>query len=1091
MPDSNNSGTRRSDLFGQQEEHESNSSTSSSNTRDTNSSKSDTQLLQSIDKGIQQLVKQQNNSGKDSNKISNSHNDRSNTDNKSKSKNSEWRNTGRAGDDFANSIEDAMWESVLGSDFKQRMQSSMSNFADSIGVEVSDIPGFLGKNIGKNLADVAKSTPIGNEIFSGLSSLQGMLGNAAGNAVTNMFSGVAAAAGPGAAGAVGALSSLAAEAAATGGTMLAVQAAIVLAKAAVNKLAEAFGPAAAGAKELYESAKAAANRTQAMQNQMLEQQKERLKKDQEAIVDAEFKIIEDAANRVTEVWDAVLATVNQTQGYTKENLQDLMSNYAARLKQEGLDSVVSAADISSNLQKVLESGLSGQVAEEFSYIATKLSKAVPTEDWFSYGESYATMTALAIKNGMSQQEALQYANNQLESFASNVLYASRQLSGGFSTSLNGASSLFKSALEIANTSKIGQADSISSVLTAVSAVTAAISSNDIASQLVDSIVNAAIGGNSSSIVALRSLAGINASNTEFLQAFAKNPQEIFGNIFESLSKLQNMSNSNFMEVAEGLSDVFGISKEALSQVDFGYLATTIRTMKTNTHTLDENVKLLQSGESTSNADMQRIQEINKYMLDEGLSYVLDNEVARSIQENMWAEQRANEIKENTFAVDLQGAGLSFLQGIKQTIDNIINFLNPFSWLSKAANVVLTGAEASAQQADLKQLLELGKVGNGNAKEFYNLTTTGQDLNLTKKYVERLGGFSTTSFTQGLIDAAHMFDGTLTGGLSLVDTAGNGLRSIYQSAATSLLNHNNKVSSKYGWGSVSKSLASTALSSNSDHALNYSPNPYVSNTSATQASADASVTKFQKMIDDISKYVEDNKTYDEWAADSRKYGIADISKAIESTGTSENDLRAAFTAQQAQKASEYEHEREVNEDAFWANGSEYWTNFMPVYADTVYEYDEAFLANHSAMMNNQAVQINDEVTMISNQETLISTLNTNTNILSRLFDKYKEFYSAWIDYYINHTAYSRDTMSASQAASIQNAEKSEYGDAVLGLAEALTSNQVNLLDPTVQQNVLLSKILLLLESIQQNTNGISTNAKGGSLSTTLSALGLGI
>ena len=68
-------------------------------------------------------------------------------------------------------------------------------------------------------------------------------------------------------------------------------------------------------------------------------------------------------------------------------------------------------------------------------------------------------------------------------------------------------------------------------------------------------------------------------------------------------------------------------------------------MKTNTHTLDENVKLLQSGESTSNADMQRIQEINKYMLDEGLSYVLDNEVARSIQENMWAEQRAQKIME--------------------------------------------------------------------------------------------------------------------------------------------------------------------------------------------------------------------------------------------------------------------------------------------------------------------------------------------------------------------------------------------------------------------------------------------------------------
>ena len=86
------------------------------------------------------------------------------------------------------------------------------------------------------------------------------------------------------------------------------------------------------------------------------------------------------------------------------------------------------------------------------------------------------------------------------------------------------------------------------------------------------MTKAATGGNASDIVALRSLAGINASNTEFLRAFAQDPQKIFSELFTNLSKLQNMSQDAYMEVAEGLSSIFGLSMDSFARVDFAYLA---------------------------------------------------------------------------------------------------------------------------------------------------------------------------------------------------------------------------------------------------------------------------------------------------------------------------------------------------------------------------------------------------------------------------------------------------------------------------------------------------------------------------------------
>ena len=89
-----------------------------------------------------------------------------------------------------------------------------------------------------------------------------------------------------------------------------------------------------------------------------------------------------------------------------------------------------------------------------------------------------------------------------------------------------------------------------------------------------------------------------------------------------------------MEVAESLSSIFGISMDAFARVDFNYLADAIASMNVNDAALLENMDLLASGETTTSAEEMRMRQINQYMIDEGLSYVLDNEVARSIQEHM-------------------------------------------------------------------------------------------------------------------------------------------------------------------------------------------------------------------------------------------------------------------------------------------------------------------------------------------------------------------------------------------------------------------------------------------------------------------------
>lgn len=1057
------------------------------------------------------------------------------------------KNSSSTSGKFFDEMEDAFWkqmkDGLVGSDFDDRIKAIMDQFADDIGVSVQDIPKSLGQELGKMATDALKNNNFikgqmdkvqsqmsqAAEAFksaysektgsdwskfdesmkrsqearasrtqsgttfesssktSGFSEelknqakdaaadkmkdkaadtvgdmmknagskaddIAGMAGKASSTAAnaagaSKVLSGL----GQGVKAALGPLSKLGPQVAIAGAALFAIDAA---SEAVVKVLKWTFAPALENAAEFGKSLGAAFDKANDESERNLELANKRFEEDVESIIREPFEILKESAQEVYEAWDKNVRLINGTQGYTKSDLQDLLASFSQRLRDEGLSSVVSSVDVTESLAKVLESGLSGKAAEEFAYQATVLGAAIPNQDFYNYASSYASIVANATQAGMDQASALEYANEQLQAFASNVLYSSRVLSNGVTTGLQDAQKLFEQATQIAQAAGTNNSAQISGVLTAISSYVGGVAP-DLASSLTDAVYKAATGGNSSELVALRSLAGINASNTEFLQQLAKNPQAVFSELFKNLGDMQKMSEDNYMEVAEGLSSIFGVSMDAFARIDFNKLADAISNMNTSTASLEENLKLLASGETTTNQEQLRMQQINKYLIDEGLSYVMDNEVARAIQQHMWDEQIARELMDAEYAVNLKGDALKFLEGIRHTIDNIMTILNPFKLIGKLVDVVSTADDAKELTADIKGVLEAGKVGEGNQAELANLITRNRDLNLTPDIITLLGGTSKYNSPDAFLDVVGALTSISSGLGSLADP--DVFYGIKQSAFDAIKTGMNQSkvespSSVYSWGaSVGKSIA-TYLSSSvpSGQAVGASMGNVAQNS--TDAAKARNKANIDRMLDEdyMQRYIEDG-TYQEWKATAKNFGIADFEKALKDAGYTEEAVKARFQSGEANEAARKQAERYQREELFWDN-------------------TEAYLVE----LNEHAVEMID--------------LQTYANeMLDTIYAKETEFYDAWVDYFVKHTAYSA-AYDHTDVSRVQREEVGKSSDAVYALAEALTKNSVDLLDPTIQTNALLSQILLVVNAIMQQNNKAGS---GTSLPDALEALATGL
>ena len=836
-------------------------------------------------------------------------------------------------------------------------------------------------------------------------------------------------------------------------------------KIVVERLKKALVPAIEGTKQMFKALQEAANRYTTSRDKSLEESKKRLQADVETLIKTPFELLNKGAQAWYDAWDSNLRTINATQGYTKADTQNLFSSFAERLRAEGLTGVISATDLTNNLSKVLESGLSGTVAEEFAYLATKLNAAIPTEDFFGYAGTYASIAAEAIRNGKSQADAIEYANVQLTQFASNILYASREVAGGFTTGLKDAESLFEKSVRISQTGRTYDISEISGVLSSVAAITGSIAP-DLASGIVDAIYNVAVGGNNSDLVALRSLAGINASNTEFLRELTSNPKGVMADLFRSLSDMQSMSPDAYMEVAEGLSKIFGVQMDALARVDFSYLADAVETMAVNSRSLDENMALLAAGETTTGAEQLKMQQINKMILDEGLSYVLDNEAARAIQQHMWDEQLALQIQEATYAVDLQGSALSFLEGIARTVDNILNALNPFSWIKKIANLFSSAEDAGNLHADIQQVLELGKVGSGNRMQLANLLTRGTDLGLTQPLTDLMGGAANytgyhpiTDFLNTIYSPFQSLKGTESGGIKY----GSDALAPYEM-------ERQRAYSSYQWGTVGKSTA-MRISQTAADAANYAVTAYAKTAQSTSELAQERLTTdIKNMVNSMNDYINAEETrnmsYDEWLSEStKKYNIQDFNEALKQVGLTEEAVKGQYDALQTQMASKAKYDRERTEEKFWSDAVER-LDYGNATRDVMQDQNDIIIAN------------------IANTNAWMDKLYSKT---SDAYLKLAAFYDQWVDYFVKHTVYS-GSYSHESVSAIQRAEKAGSEDAVYALADALTKNSVDLLDPTMQTNALLAEILKVANAL---LNKSGTASGGLSLPDTIAGLSLGV
>ena len=988
---------------------------------------------------------------------------------------------------FADNLLDEMFGSndfakTFNSGLNKYGQDFLKDLSDNLNASGSKFSGEFGKNLGRKAGDWFKGTDVGKKLIGPIDNFKGELAKSASSVVNgfgeNGFAGAAKAAS-------GSIESLSTAAGAAAVPFIELTAALIAIEIVTGELEYNFKQCSEAASAWGEAAMQSIRREDVSGKKAREAAQKRLEQDVETLIKTPFQILEDAAQKAYEAWDANVRIINQTQGYTKSDLQTLMGNYATRLRSEGLSSVVNAADLTNNLGSVLKSGLSGKVAEEFAYQATLLNNLIPSQDFFNYASTYASVAANLMKNGAAQDVAIQQANESLNSFANSLLYASRELSGGFSTGLQNASDLYTKAVNISIAARTNNSNQIAGTLASVAAVTGAIAP-DLANSLTDAIYNAAVGGNADQLVALRSLSGLNASNTEFLKVFATNPQEVFSRIFTNLANMYNQTPGAFMEAAEGYSSIFGLSTDAFARVDFNYLAKAISSMNTDSEALSENFKLLESGQSTLTKEQLRNQQVNEYMIEEGLSYVLDSEAGRMIQQHMWDEQIAREMQETTYGVDLQGKSIELIETIDQSIKNIINLLNPVAWVKNITAPLRALSEESGLEKDIAGVLEATKVGVGNAQAYRNLLTRGSDLQLVPKLIELLGGTSAYGAARQNNQAWNDFANFMSPASLIADQLQKIDHAMLYTPPGYFPNsygpRSSSISSQYSWGTVGKSAAIAASALLGSNLAGTLGGAVVDNSSSSKAVIESLAKNVGKMLADeyiIDKFVKEGKSYEEFAASASAFGITDFGKALEEVGYNETDIQGYFSQQETKQGAEELANIRADERDFRDAGRQFWReDFWDKHNDPLFEQIE--------IVKNDYLQ-----KIIDNQ------VDWKAYFKDQFVDAWmhtrwdKQFWQQFNDYFFEHKIYNGGTLKLNTLEEVQKKEKAQKGDLSNALAEYLTLNNQNLedlKDPTIQTNMLLSQILVVCNGILNQT----ARTEGAiSLSDSISALANGL
>ena len=324
------------------------------------------------------------------------------------------------------------------------------------------------------------------------------------------------------------------------------------------------------------------------------------------------------------------------------------------------------------------------------------------------------------------------------------------------------------------------------------------------------------------------------------------------------------------------------------------------------------------------------------------------------------------------------------------------------------------------------------------------------MNVAPSIVNMMGGVSLYDAASNGTKLWNTFTNPLGTNTSFMNNLTGSIKAVIQKALTTST-AGFGINSSYSWGSLGKSTY--AAISGGSVSRGSSVGAVVSTAASSASSVSASVKKLQEMLDEdyINKFVEEGKSYDDWAASARSKGISDLNSAIEDAGYTEEAVKGWFQKAQSNYGAKQNAERIKSEDEFWEKGKIFW--------DTTLKYEE----------------------------NITSLVEMNNSWLEKIFKKSDQFYTSWVDYFVNHTAYN-NAYRYSDVEKIKAASKAkESGDLVNALAEALVQNTVDLKDPQVQTNALLSQILIVIQAIMNQNNKVG----GLSLPDSLNALALGL
>lgn len=443
---------------------------------------------------------------------------------------------------------------------------------------------------------------------------------------------------------------------------------------------------------------------------------EKIRQDVKTMGSYQLDIYEKATQQLYSAWDKNLSKITAIQGYTKDALDNLQVDVAKRLESEGYGQAINVAQYSDLLASTLSNNLSGALAEEFAYQSLILQKAIPEFNSSQMAEQFAAIWSKAEYEGDSGKEQMVTAMEQIAG-AIKTIEETTEGNNKFISAVPQYLTQAQTMVERAG----GSVDKVAELTTQMMAAEGPMAA--IAPQLsgfTGELVQILADQNNSTSVALRSIMhdmdeSIGILNTDFMKSFMENTQGTLETAYRALGEFieKNQNPAAEQEFYVAMQDLFGISAEKLSQIDFSYIADKIATTNAslNTAAVLDAQALVMDGETATLEEQLVNNTANMVMAQNAIADTIDNNLMRKLEKNELNMERLIYEEMSTQSVELAENTLGFFKKIG---DILFKIIDPFGLIKGALGLVnssVSAAESLSQNLENYEIAQtLSSVG---------------------------------------------------------------------------------------------------------------------------------------------------------------------------------------------------------------------------------------------------------------------------------------------------------------------------------------------------------------------------------------------